>query len=68
MTGLQRGNIHEADRSLDLAGGERLLAVVSSKTHSLGGHAIKRVVNERVHDGLNGLVGTTGKHISAKGR
>ena len=42
---------HKTDRSLDLAGGECLLARVAGETDGLRRNALEGVVDERVHDG-----------------
>ena len=42
---------HEADSSLDLAGGKGGLLVVSGKLASLAGDALEDVLDEGVHDG-----------------
>ena len=51
-TGRVNSDPHEADSGLDLARGERLLAVVPGQAERLGSHAVEGVVNERVHDRL----------------
>ena len=42
---------HEADRGLDLPGGEGGLLVVLGELSGLSGDALEDVVDERVHDG-----------------
>ncbi len=49
----------EADGSLDLAGGEGVLLVVSHEAGALGGNLLEDVVDERVHD-AHGSLGDTG--------
>ena len=41
---------HEADRSLDLAGRERLLLGVAAELGGLESDALEDIVNKRVHD------------------
>jgi len=49
----------ETDSSLDLSGGEGVLAVVSHESGGLSGDLLEDVVDERVHD-AHGSLGDTG--------
>ena len=53
----------ETDGGLDLARGDRGPLVVVSQTASLGGDALKDVVDKRVHDG-HGLGGHSGVGVN----
>ena len=41
---------NQTDSGLDLAGGNGVALVVTGQTSTLGGNALKDIVNERVHD------------------
>ena len=49
----------EADGSLDLAGGERVLFVVADEAGRLAGNFLEHIVDEGVHD-AHGLLGDAG--------
>jgi len=55
---------HEPDSSLDLTGRESCLLVVGGELTSLGGNALKDIVDEGVHDGHTLLADTgIGVHL-----
>ena len=53
---------HEPDSSLDLAGGESRLLVVSGELSSLSGDTLEDIVDEGVHDG-HSLLADTGIRV-----